>query len=141
MLIWECWNTAEIFSLFFYCSVKCFKLSYWAHHVQSLMQIDSVPIHFIPCFTYLDPTETFLMPDTLNFPMFYFLSISSPLWSLLSELSGNKLNLNKCHIFRIQRVSDHETGKQKKIYIQHLHKGLLRSWLILTFKKIGDVIF
>lgn len=49
-LIWGIWDTAKIFNLFFYCSVKCFKLSCWAHCVESLMQIGSVPIHFIPTF-------------------------------------------------------------------------------------------
>lgn len=122
----EYWDIAKIFNLFFYCSVKCFKLSYWAHHVQSLMQIDSVPIHFIPVF-YLfvsywaisDARYSFLLLD------FIFYLFNSPLGSLLDVLSSNKLYLNKCYIFGIVMVSNHEAGR--KIYLYVFHKGIRKE--------------
>ena len=49
-------------------------------------------------------------------PHVLFLSISTPLWNFLSELPGNKLNLNKYCVFRIARVSDHGAGKQMRTY-------------------------
>lgn len=64
-------NIAGILNLFCYCSVKCCLLSYWARRLQSIMQIDSVPIHFSPVFSlFVSHRAIFLMPDICSLLLF-----------------------------------------------------------------------